>query len=153
MLKLLIAVDGSPASLRAIDTAARLGRDTPVEAVLLHVRDAPSYHGDIPPYDYERIAAAQRRHQDGVLESALAHATAAGLGAVQTQAELGTAAADIKARYGDDVREQPNKYEDEILELVLSEGATKFVFEIQDGSVRAWRAGVLPTIDYVEHCS
>ena len=103
MLKLLIAVDGSPASLRAIDTAARLGRDTPVEAVLLHVRDAPSYHGDIPPYDYERIAAAQRRHQDGVLESALAHATAAGLGAVQTPAELGTAAADI-ARVASDRR-------------------------------------------------
>ena len=65
---------------------------------------------------------------------------------------VGTAAADIKAKYGDDVREQPNKYEDEISELVLSEGATKFVFEIQDGSVRAWRAGVMPTIDYVEHC-
>ncbi|HEX5008635.1 MAG TPA: hypothetical protein VFV70_16085 [Hyphomonadaceae bacterium] len=66
---------------------------------------------------------------------------------------VGTAAADIKAKYGDDVREQPNKYEEEISELVLSEGAAKFVFEIQDGAVRAWRAGVLPTIDYVEHCS
>jgi hypothetical protein len=66
---------------------------------------------------------------------------------------VGTLAADIRARYGADIREQPNKYEAEISELVLSEGATKFVFEIQDGSVRAWRAGVIPTIDYVEHCS
>jgi hypothetical protein len=32
-------------------------------------------------------------------------------------------------------------------------GGTKFIFEIQDGSVRAWRAGVMPTVDYVEHCS
>lgn len=66
---------------------------------------------------------------------------------------VGTAAADIKAMYGADVTEQPNKYEAEISELVLTEGGTKFIFEIQDGSVRAWRAGVLPTIDYVEHCS
>jgi len=101
MLKLLIAVDGSPASLRAIDTAARLGRETSVEAVLLHVRDAPSYHGDIPPYDYERIATAQQRHQAAVLESALAHASAAGLSAVQTQAEMGSAAADIARVAGD----------------------------------------------------
>jgi hypothetical protein len=66
---------------------------------------------------------------------------------------VGTPATDIKARFGDAIREQPNKYEDEISELVVSEGGTKFIFEIQDGSVRAWRAGVLPTIDYVEHCS
>jgi hypothetical protein len=66
---------------------------------------------------------------------------------------VGTAAADIKARYGADVLEQPNKYEAEISELVLSMGGTKFIFEIQDGTVRAWRAGVMPTIDYVEHCS
>jgi hypothetical protein len=26
------------------------------------------------------------------------------------------------------------------------------VFEIQDGVVRAWRAGIAPTIDYVAHC-
>jgi hypothetical protein len=65
---------------------------------------------------------------------------------------VATTAADIKAKYGAAVSEQPNKYEPEISELVLSEGGTKFIFEIQDGSVRAWRAGVAPTIDYVEHC-
>ncbi len=66
---------------------------------------------------------------------------------------VGTPAADIRARYGAAVSEQPNKYEPEISELVLAEGETRFVFEIQDGHVRAWRAGVIPTIDYVEHCS
>ncbi len=66
---------------------------------------------------------------------------------------VGTAAADIKAKFGAMVAEQPNKYEAEISELVLSESGAKFIFEIQDGAVRAWRAGVMPTIDYVEHCS
>lgn len=66
---------------------------------------------------------------------------------------VGTAAADIKARFGAAVSEQPNKYESEISELVVSEAGARFIFEIQDGHVRAWRAGVMPTIDYVEHCS
>ncbi len=65
---------------------------------------------------------------------------------------VGTSAEDIKARFATAVVEQPNKYEPEIVELVVSEGEAKFVYEIQDGKVRAWRAGVLPTIDYVEHC-
>ncbi len=66
---------------------------------------------------------------------------------------VGTAAPDIRARFGDALTEQPNKYEAEISEFVVSEGGAKYVFEIQDGSVRAWRVGVMPTIDYVEHCS
>lgn len=65
---------------------------------------------------------------------------------------VGATAADIKAKFGAAVSEQPNKYEPEISELVFSEGGAKFIFEIQDGSVRAWRVGVMPTIDYVEHC-
>ena len=65
---------------------------------------------------------------------------------------VGTSAEDIKAKFGAAVIAQPNKYEPEIIELVVSDGDTKFIYEIQDGKVRAWRPGVLPTIDYVEHC-
>jgi hypothetical protein len=65
---------------------------------------------------------------------------------------VGTAADAIKAKFGAAVTEVPNKYEPEVKELSVNDGATKYIFEIQDGKVRAWRAGVLPTIDYVEHC-
>jgi hypothetical protein len=66
---------------------------------------------------------------------------------------VGTAAEEIKTKFGAAVTEQPNKYEPEVSELVVSDGGARFVLEIQDGRVRAWRAGVMPTIDYVEHCS
>jgi hypothetical protein len=57
----------------------------------------------------------------------------------------------IKAKFST-ASEARNKYEPEVTDLTLIQGATKFVFEIQDGKVRAWRAGLAPTIDYVEHC-
>jgi hypothetical protein len=65
---------------------------------------------------------------------------------------VGSAADDIKAKFGAAIVETPNKYEAEVKELSVADGPAKFIFEIQDGKVRAWRAGVLPTIDYVEHC-
>jgi hypothetical protein len=65
---------------------------------------------------------------------------------------VGTSGDAIREKFGAAITEQPNKYEPEVTELLLSQGATKFVFELQDGKVRAWRAGVAPTIDYVEHC-
>jgi len=65
---------------------------------------------------------------------------------------VGTEGQAIRAKYGAALAEQPNKYEPEITELILQQGAAKFIFEIQDGKVRSWRAGIPPTIDYVEHC-
>jgi hypothetical protein len=65
---------------------------------------------------------------------------------------VGSSADDIKAKFGAGVTEMPNKYEAEVKELSVMDGPAKFIFEIQDGKVRAWRAGILPTIDYVEHC-
>lgn len=65
---------------------------------------------------------------------------------------VGTPAEDIKTKFGAAAVEQPNKYEPEIVDLVVTDGETKFIYEIQDGRVRGWRAGILPTIDYVEHC-
>jgi hypothetical protein len=61
-------------------------------------------------------------------------------------------AAAIRAKYGSALTEAPNKYESEIIELTIQQGASKTVFEIQDETVRAFRSGVAPTIDYVEHC-
>jgi len=95
MLRLVIAVDGSETSVRAIDAAARLAKHTDVEAVLLHVRPAAGYHGDLTPREYERIGAEERDRQARVLETALAHARQAGLERAITQAEAGTPDVDI----------------------------------------------------------
>ena len=74
MLRLLIAVDGSEHARNAIDTAARLGREGEVEAVLLHVREERAYHGALMPREYARIDELARQHPAQVLEGALAHA-------------------------------------------------------------------------------
>lgn len=96
MLKLLIAVDGSDASLRAIDAAARLARESSVEATLIHVREGLGvYHGDRSPRDYERIAEHHRDRQVQILEAAVARAREAGLTSVVAQAETGTPESDI----------------------------------------------------------
>lgn len=65
---------------------------------------------------------------------------------------IGTDAQAIRARFGAGAMDAPNKYEPEVIDLTITQGATKFVFEVQDGSVRGWRVGVAPTIDYTEHC-
>lgn len=95
MLRLVIAVDGSDASLRAIDAAARLAKDTEVEAVLLNVRPAAGYHGDLTPREYERIGTEERERQTRVLEAVLAHARQVGLPRAIGQAEAGTPDIDI----------------------------------------------------------
>lgn len=65
---------------------------------------------------------------------------------------VGTQASAIRTKFGDELGMAANSFEPEITDLTVTDGDTKFVFEIQDGVVRAWRAGVAPTIDYVAHC-
>jgi hypothetical protein len=65
---------------------------------------------------------------------------------------VGSDGAAIRAKYGAALKEHPNKYEPEITELIVEQPPGRQVFEVQDGKVRAWRAGVAPTIDYVERC-
>jgi hypothetical protein len=65
---------------------------------------------------------------------------------------VGTQASAIRTRFGDQMGMATNALEPEITDLIVVEGNTKIVFEIQDGVVRSWRAGVAPTIDYVAHC-
>ncbi len=65
---------------------------------------------------------------------------------------VGATAEALRAKYGAALEEGPNKYEPEVIELTVSQGEGKILFEIQDGRTRAWRAGVPPLVDYVERC-
>jgi hypothetical protein len=65
---------------------------------------------------------------------------------------VGTQASAIRTKVGDAMGMATNALEPEITDLTVMRGDTKFVFEILDGVVRAWRAGVAPAIDYVAHC-
>jgi hypothetical protein len=65
---------------------------------------------------------------------------------------VGTPVEAIRAKFGAGLSETPNTYEPEITNLGVPQGAAKFLFEIDDGVVRSWRAGVTPAIDYPAHC-
>ncbi len=65
---------------------------------------------------------------------------------------VGSKAEEIHAAFGAAASEAPSTYEPEITNLSVSQGAAKFVFEVEDGLVRSWRAGVVPSIDYPAHC-
>lgn len=66
---------------------------------------------------------------------------------------VGTQASAIRTHFGDALGVDVNDVEPEITDLSITEGGARFVYEIQDGIVRSWRAGIAPTIDYVAHCS
>src|SRR5689334_8345134 len=55
---------------------------------------------------------------------------------------LNSQASAIRAKYGAALKETPNKYEPEIIELSIQQGVSKTIFEIQDGTVRAFRSGI-----------
>lgn len=95
MLKLLIAVDGSPHAQHAVEAAARLGQAADVQVVLLNVRDVPGYHGDLPPLDYDALERTLRQRQATLLEAALAHALNCGLQGATTLAAAGPTAQEI----------------------------------------------------------
>ena len=65
---------------------------------------------------------------------------------------VGTQALAIRTHYGDGLYVETNALEPDITDLTATVGDTKYVFEIQDGLVRSWRAGIEPTIAYVAHC-
>ncbi len=49
--------------------------------------------------------------------------------------------------------EAPNIYEPEITDLSVTQGAAKYIFEVENEAVRSWRVGVAPAVDYPAHCS
>jgi len=65
---------------------------------------------------------------------------------------VGTQASAIRTHYGPALGVATNDLEPEITNLTATVGAVRFIFEIQDGLVRAWRAGLPPSIDYIAHC-
>jgi nucleotide-binding universal stress UspA family protein len=96
MLKMLIAVDGSDHSRRAVEAAARLAAQIPdAQAVLLNVGEGPLYYGELAPLDYEAVERAQRQFQQQVLADAQALARARGLKQVSIQSASGETAGEI----------------------------------------------------------
>lgn len=96
MMKLLIAIDGSDHSRRAIEAAARLAKQgVGIDAVLLNVSEGPVYYGELPAFDFESIARSLRQQQQTLLEAALAHARNSGLATLSTQAAEGQPAQEI----------------------------------------------------------
>jgi nucleotide-binding universal stress UspA family protein len=87
--KILIPIDDSDASRRAIDFVAR--RDAQAEVVLLNVRSDPEYMGELAPLDYQALDRAQREAQQQLLAKAAAHAEKAGLKTVTIAVAQGTA--------------------------------------------------------------
>ena len=93
MLKLLIAVDGSPHAQRAIEAAARLEPLTVgLDVVLVHVRDVPIHAEQYPVVDAQAVEFVLQHQQSALLDEAQAQARRAGLKQVRTQAEVGLAA-------------------------------------------------------------
>jgi len=96
MLKVLIAVDGSEYSHRAIEAVAKLAALTaPLNVVLLNVRDGAKRAGDLPALDPAQYEQAQRQLQDDLLADELAHARACGLTVGSTRRAEGAAAQEI----------------------------------------------------------
>ncbi|MDC8774440.1 universal stress protein [Roseateles albus] len=80
MLKLLIAIDGSEASMHAIQAVGRLARaSVSLDVLLLNVRDGPIYYGELQPLSASDIEAAQLKRQDQLLTQAEERAKECGL--------------------------------------------------------------------------
>lgn len=107
MLKLLMAVDGSEHSQRAIKTVGQLaGSGVPVEVVLINVRNPPAFYGELPVLSIDEIEAAQKKAQDEVLAAAQKSALAAGLKVRSTERAVGLPAPEIVRVAGEQAVDQ-----------------------------------------------
>jgi nucleotide-binding universal stress UspA family protein len=81
MKKLLVAVDGSGAALRALQTALGLAKLAPdVSLHLVHAHEQPRVYGEVAVYvSRERMAGLQREQYEAVLDRAEAEIKAAGV--------------------------------------------------------------------------
>lgn len=79
-MKMLVPVDDSEVSLRALDWAAALQREsTPIAVELLNVRPPAEHYGAASALDHAAVERALREAQQRVLARALHHAAGAGL--------------------------------------------------------------------------
>jgi nucleotide-binding universal stress UspA family protein len=96
MFKVLIAVDGSDPSGRAIEAVGRLARgSTRLEVILLHVRGIVSLAAGELALDVESDSPAARSHQAHVLDQASTQARCQGLHVRGVQPAAGMAAQEI----------------------------------------------------------
>lgn len=81
MKTILLAVDGSGASLRAAKEAIALAKLAPQCSIrLVHAHEEPLIYGEIAVYvPREKMAALQRSHSEGLLEAAESQLKAAGV--------------------------------------------------------------------------
>jgi nucleotide-binding universal stress UspA family protein len=81
MHKLLVAIDGSDHSQRALGYALKLAKEnSAVELHILTVQPEPNVYGEIQVYiTHERMAQLQRQHSEDMLAPALQVATTAGV--------------------------------------------------------------------------
>lgn len=81
MKKLLVPVDGSGASLRALEQAIALARLSPGCAIrLVHAHEEPLIYGEIAVYvPREKMAELQRAHSEDILAAAEAKLEGSGV--------------------------------------------------------------------------
>lgn len=98
MFKLLIAIDGSEPSLRAIDAVAELAAHSgPLSAVLINVRERISPLVELSPATKAQLEQALARQQDKLLAAALDRARHGGLAIGTARRAEGSAAPEIVA--------------------------------------------------------
>lgn len=98
MIKVLIAVDGSAPSNRAIEAVARLAElSGPVNVVLVHVRERVSVLAGLSSAMRGQLEQAHQREQDKLIAAALDHARGCGLAVGSTRRAEGSAAPEIVA--------------------------------------------------------
>ncbi|MEO8122613.1 MAG: universal stress protein [Burkholderiales bacterium] len=98
MIKVLIAVDGSAPSNRAIEAVAQLAELAgPVNVVLVHVRERVSLVAGLSSATRGQLEQAHQREQDKLIAAALDHARGCGLTIGTTRRAEGSAAPEIVA--------------------------------------------------------
>ena len=96
MLTLLIAIDGSLQSLRAIEVVGRWARaGVPLEVVLINVRRPSSSDADLLPAHADALKGARRRAQERILRDAESRALGCGVSVRTTVAVEGAPAQEI----------------------------------------------------------
>jgi hypothetical protein len=77
--------------------------------------------------------------------------------AIKTDKGIGIGAdeADVMAAYGPTTKVMPHKYDEHGHYLVVEspDGGSALLFETSNGKITTFRAGVHPSVDYVEGCS
>lgn len=99
MFKMLIAVDGSPPSDRAIEAVAAMAKTAKaeIEVVLANVREEPQLLGDLPAFNIDELIKHLQQRQVEMLAKAAARAKELGLKVASKECGAGLPAAEVVA--------------------------------------------------------